>query len=261
MLLWLSLIIITSWTFITSVCLDINITQLPNKKQTYIYIYLEPQWPLFLKVNTTKRGQPSNQNKGHLGSRYVYIYTYVYDQAPKNLYFLHLQLCRQGADPLRAHDSQSKVINLGVFHGVFTEENVGCLGMTIMLVVLGTSFTSTIMLVVCKDPYETTSIMESKDFFRASHGEVPLAPENVPGPKRKGSSSNHPFLKAMLNFRGVGDSAGIYTFPAWRIIPGLGYLVNTCKVMMVRFRPLRIGVSIPSKWPFMAYKWGVLTTS
>ena len=130
-----------------------------------------------------------------------------------------------------------------------------------MLVVLGTSFTSTIMLVVCKDPYETTSIMESKDFFRASHGEVPLAPENVPGPKRKGSSSNHPFLKAMLNFRGVGDSAGIYTFPAWRIIPGLGYLVNTCKVIMVRFRPLRIGVSIPSKWPFMAYKWGVLTTS
>ena len=26
-------------------------------------------------------------------------------QAPKNLYFLHLQLYSQGADPLRAHDS------------------------------------------------------------------------------------------------------------------------------------------------------------
>ena len=48
------------------------------------------------------------------------------------------------------------------------EENVGCLGMTIMLVVLGTSFT--IMLVVHKDPYETTSIVESKaEFFFVAH--------------------------------------------------------------------------------------------
>ena len=30
--------------------------------------YLEPNRPLFLKVNSPKQGQDSNQNKGHLGS-------------------------------------------------------------------------------------------------------------------------------------------------------------------------------------------------
>ena len=30
-----------------------------------------------------------------------------------------------------------------------------------------------------------------------------FAPENKPGPKRKGSSSNHHFSGAMLNFQGV----------------------------------------------------------
>ena len=39
----------------------------------YIYIYLEPQWPLFLKVNPQKQAF-SNQNNGHLGSRYIIMY-------------------------------------------------------------------------------------------------------------------------------------------------------------------------------------------
>ena len=40
-------------------------------------IYLEPKRPLFLKVDPPKKqGQNSNQNKGHLGSRYLYIYIY-----------------------------------------------------------------------------------------------------------------------------------------------------------------------------------------
>ena len=40
----------------------------------HIYIYLEPKWPLFLKVNPPKQGRNSNQNKGpHLGSRYIFI--------------------------------------------------------------------------------------------------------------------------------------------------------------------------------------------
>ena len=46
------------------------------------YIYLEPNWPLFLKVNPPKQGRNSNQNKGpHLGSRYICyslsIYIYI----------------------------------------------------------------------------------------------------------------------------------------------------------------------------------------
>ena len=40
----------------------------------YIYIYQEPEWPLFLKVNPLKQGLNSYQNKGpHLGSRYVHM--------------------------------------------------------------------------------------------------------------------------------------------------------------------------------------------
>ena len=41
----------------------------------YIYIiYLEPNWPLFLKVHPLKQGPNFNQNKGpHLGSRYIHI--------------------------------------------------------------------------------------------------------------------------------------------------------------------------------------------
>ena len=42
----------------------------PQKKKGPIY--LEPKWPLFLKVNTAKQGLNFNQNKGpHLGSRYT----------------------------------------------------------------------------------------------------------------------------------------------------------------------------------------------
>ena len=37
------------------------------------YMYLEPNWPLFLKVNPPKQGPNFNQNKGHLGSRYIHI--------------------------------------------------------------------------------------------------------------------------------------------------------------------------------------------
>ena len=36
-----------------------------------------PNWPLFLKVNPPKQGPNSNQNKGHLGSRYIIIYIFI----------------------------------------------------------------------------------------------------------------------------------------------------------------------------------------
>ena len=39
----------------------------------YIYIYLEPNWPLFLKVNKAF----SNQNKGHLGSRRILCFLQI----------------------------------------------------------------------------------------------------------------------------------------------------------------------------------------
>ena len=35
------------------------------------YMFLEPNWPLLLKVNPPKQGRISNQNTGHLGSRLV----------------------------------------------------------------------------------------------------------------------------------------------------------------------------------------------
>ena len=42
-------------------------------------IYLEPKWPLVLKVNPSKQWRPFpiNQNKGHLGYRYIYIYIHL----------------------------------------------------------------------------------------------------------------------------------------------------------------------------------------
>ena len=49
--------------------------QNPAENWTYLKprtsdIYLEPQWPLFLKANPPKQGRTSNRNKGpHLGSR------------------------------------------------------------------------------------------------------------------------------------------------------------------------------------------------
>ena len=39
----------------------------------YVCTYLEPKWPLFLKVNPPKQGRNSNQNKGQLGSRYIHM--------------------------------------------------------------------------------------------------------------------------------------------------------------------------------------------
>ena len=45
----------------------------------WTYIYLEPKWPLFLKVSPPKQGPNSNQNKGpHLGSRYIYIFILIH---------------------------------------------------------------------------------------------------------------------------------------------------------------------------------------
>ena len=41
------------------------------------HIYLEPKGPLFLKV-TLKNKALFKQNKGHLGSRYIYIYTWIF---------------------------------------------------------------------------------------------------------------------------------------------------------------------------------------
>ena len=38
----------------------------------YIYLHLEPNWPPFLKGQPSKNKAFSNQNKGHLGSRYTY---------------------------------------------------------------------------------------------------------------------------------------------------------------------------------------------
>ena len=42
----------------------------------FIYTYLEPVCPLFWELNPPKEGRNSNQNKGHLGSRYIYIFVY-----------------------------------------------------------------------------------------------------------------------------------------------------------------------------------------
>ena len=44
---------------------------------TNVFIYLEPKWPLFLKVNPQNKAL-FNQNKGHLGSRYIYIYVHIW---------------------------------------------------------------------------------------------------------------------------------------------------------------------------------------
>ena len=45
-----------------------------NIDSIYIYIYLEPICHLFWGLDPQKQGVLYNQNKGHLGSRYVYIY-------------------------------------------------------------------------------------------------------------------------------------------------------------------------------------------
>ena len=38
-----------------------------------LYIYLEPKWPLFFEGQPSQNKAFSNQNKGHLGSRYIYL--------------------------------------------------------------------------------------------------------------------------------------------------------------------------------------------
>ena len=61
----------------------------------YIFMYLEPQWLLFSKVNPPNKVF-SNQNKGHLGSRYIY-------RARK----LNQSLFRAFDSPLRKKDTLS----------------------------------------------------------------------------------------------------------------------------------------------------------
>ena len=63
--------------YLCSIFTNVYIEQ--SMMQKYIhkfnkYLYLEPKWPLFLKVNPPKNKAFSNQNKGHLGSRDIYIY-------------------------------------------------------------------------------------------------------------------------------------------------------------------------------------------
>ena len=41
-----------------------------NRRSIY-YIYLEAICPLFWGLNPSKEGRTFNQNKGHLGSRYI----------------------------------------------------------------------------------------------------------------------------------------------------------------------------------------------
>ena len=51
------------------------------RKDIYIYIYIPRTQltTLFLKgPNPSKQGRNSNQNKDHLGSRYIYIYLYIH---------------------------------------------------------------------------------------------------------------------------------------------------------------------------------------
>ena len=51
-----------------------RISQIGSRIESPGVQYLEPQWPLFLKVNPPKQGRSSNQNRGpHLGSRYIYL--------------------------------------------------------------------------------------------------------------------------------------------------------------------------------------------
>ena len=47
-----------------------------TRSNIYIYIYLEPEWPLFWTTNHPKY-VCSYQNRGQLGSRYIYIYIYI----------------------------------------------------------------------------------------------------------------------------------------------------------------------------------------
>ena len=52
------------------------------------FLYLEPVCPLFWWLNAPKQGRTSNQNKGHVGSRYLFLFCFVE--------ILHLIFSRQG---------------------------------------------------------------------------------------------------------------------------------------------------------------------
>ena len=67
--------------------------RIPQVSHIYIYIYIprEHKWPLFLKVNPPKNKAFSNQNKGHLASRYIYIYLYIQGSTYPTANISHLQ--------------------------------------------------------------------------------------------------------------------------------------------------------------------------
>ena len=67
-----------------------------NSQYIYIHIYLAPQWPLFLKVKPLQNKAFSNQNKGHLGSRFIYHINIVYSIFIYSSQRVHLPLPAMG---------------------------------------------------------------------------------------------------------------------------------------------------------------------
>ena len=61
-----------------------------------LYLELEPVCSVFWGLNPPKEGPISNQNKGHWGSRYIYIYIYkciykyIYIQLNLYIYILYI---------------------------------------------------------------------------------------------------------------------------------------------------------------------------
>ena len=49
----------------------------------YMYVYLEPKWPLFLKINPPKQGLFQSKQPGHLSSRYIYTCIYTHTHTKK----------------------------------------------------------------------------------------------------------------------------------------------------------------------------------
>ena len=68
-------------------CLSITYNQAQSCKSlaSSMYLYVEPVCPLFWWLNPSKQGLNSNQNKGHLGSRYIYIYVYCFFSGGQDL--------------------------------------------------------------------------------------------------------------------------------------------------------------------------------
>ena len=44
------------------------------QRRIYIYIYLEPKWPIIILEDLTMKWKVNPQKRGQLGSRYIYIY-------------------------------------------------------------------------------------------------------------------------------------------------------------------------------------------